>query len=141
MKRIRGDISTPVLAIIVTVSIIIAGLTLISWFWIMTQQAGSVGVLQILGTPALFPYEVSEGVSELRLFILVRNIGNEPVRIIRIIVENTNCTVISENVVFPGEPKEIIAICGYTASAVNKKTAKGTLFTDYGTYTFTATIL
>jgi len=46
MRRLhRGDLSAPVLAIIVTIGIIAAGLVLMAWFWWFAPQAGKAGVL------------------------------------------------------------------------------------------------
>lgn len=142
MRHLRGDISAPVLAILVTVGVIIAGLTLLGWFWYISQQAGRVGMLQVLGTPALLPNEPGENTSNYTLFILVRNLGTDPVVIMRIVVEDTTCTIINgNNVVSPGDPEEIVASCEFTINMRNKKTIRGTLFTDYGTYPFIATTL
>jgi len=38
----RGDLSAPVLAIIVTIGIIAAGLVLLAWFWWFAPQAGKI---------------------------------------------------------------------------------------------------
>jgi len=44
MRRLhRGDLSAPVLAIIVTIGIIAAGLVLMAWFWWFAPQAGKTG--------------------------------------------------------------------------------------------------
>jgi len=51
--KMRGDLSAPVLAILVTIGIIAAGLVLLAWFWWFAPQAGKTGVLQIIGQPAL----------------------------------------------------------------------------------------
>jgi len=52
-KTMRGDLSALVLAILVTIGIIAAGLVLLAWFWWFAPQAGKTGVLQIIGQPAL----------------------------------------------------------------------------------------
>ena len=40
--KMRGDLSAPVLAILVTIGIIAAGLVLLAWFWWFAPQAGKL---------------------------------------------------------------------------------------------------
>ncbi|MEM1761496.1 MAG: hypothetical protein QW043_02845, partial [Desulfurococcaceae archaeon] len=61
MGRMRGDLSAPVLAIIVTIGIIAAGLVLLAWFWWFAPQAGRAGVLQVLGMPTFICEELDNG--------------------------------------------------------------------------------
>jgi hypothetical protein len=77
MRRLhRGDLSAPVLAIIVTIGIIAAGLVLMAWFWWFAPQAGKTGALQILGQPSV---TCSGATGTARL--TVRNVGNDVVSI------------------------------------------------------------
>jgi hypothetical protein len=77
MRRLhRGDLSAPVLAIIVTVGVIAAGVVLMAWFWWFAPQAGKTGALQILGQPSV---RCGGGTGTARL--TVRNVGNDEVSI------------------------------------------------------------
>jgi len=86
MRRLhRGDLSAPVLAIIVTIGIIAAGLVLMAWFWWFAPQAGKAGTLQILGTPSI----VWDGTKWVT-YISVRNAGNEKITVIGVTVKGVN---------------------------------------------------
>jgi hypothetical protein len=77
MRRLhRGDLSAPVLAIIVTIGVIAAGLVLMAWFWWFAPQAGKTGALQILGQPSV-TCSGTTGTARLT----VRNVGNDVVSI------------------------------------------------------------
>jgi len=83
MRRLhRGDLSAPVLAIIVTIGVIAAGLVLMAWFWWFAPQAGKAGTLQILGTPSI----VWDGTKWVT-YISVRNVGNDPISITGVVVK------------------------------------------------------
>ncbi|MEM4913393.1 MAG: hypothetical protein QW579_04245 [Desulfurococcaceae archaeon] len=132
MRYLRGDLSAPVLAILVTIGIIAAGLILLAWFWWFAPQAGRVGTLQILGTPAID----TQG----NLTLSVKNVGNMNVTIERIFVEGQNCTLTASVTVQPGESKYIIASCPSNVVA-GKNSVSGVIVTDHGTYTFTAAVI
>jgi hypothetical protein len=90
MRRLhRGDLSAPVLAIIVTVGIIAAGLVLMAWFWWFAPQAGKAGTLQILGTPSIVKETI--GVTDYWVaYISVRNVGNEKITVIGVTVKGVS---------------------------------------------------
>jgi hypothetical protein len=88
MRRLhRGDLSAPVLAIIVTIGIIAAGLVLMAWFWWFAPQAGKAGTLQILGTPSIVLDKVS---NRWVVYISVRNVGNDPITITGVVVKGVS---------------------------------------------------
>jgi hypothetical protein len=88
MRRLhRGDLSAPVLAIIVTVGIIAAGLVLMAWFWWFAPQAGKAGTLQILGTPSIVWDNVSR---QWVAYISVRNVGNDLITIVDVVVKGVS---------------------------------------------------
>ena len=85
MRRLhRGDLSAPVLAIIVTIGIIAAGLVLMAWFWWFAPQAGKAGTLQILGTPSIVWDNTS---FRWVAYISVRNAGNDPITVTGVVVK------------------------------------------------------
>jgi hypothetical protein len=88
MRRLhRGDLSAPVLAIIVTVGVIAAGLVLMAWFWWFAPQAGKAGTLQILGTPSIVWDNTSY---RWVAYISVRNVGNDPITIVDVVVKGAS---------------------------------------------------
>jgi hypothetical protein len=90
MRRLhRGDLSAPVLAIIVTIGIIAAGLVLMAWFWWFAPQAGKAGTLQILGTPSIVK-ETIGGTDYWVAYISVRNAGNEKITVIDVAVKGVS---------------------------------------------------
>ncbi|MEM1642654.1 MAG: hypothetical protein QXK07_05365 [Desulfurococcaceae archaeon] len=136
MRYLRGDLSAPVLAILVTIGIIAAGLILLAWFWWFAPQAGRTGTLQILGTPAID----ESG----RLYISVRNVGTETVTIDKIYVEGVECQIqdSSNKEVPPGPGISIVAECsGVQDKLEGKPAVTGVIVTDYGTYSFTAAVI
>lgn len=143
MKYLRGDLSAPVLAIIVTIGIIAAGLVLLAWFWWFAPQAGKTGTLVILGTPVAYKSDTQYNVA-----VSVRNTGNANVTIQGMVVEGVTCSSItvevggttrSDNKIQAGESAVVEATC--QADFSDKKAVNGYLITDAGTYSFTATVL
>jgi hypothetical protein len=96
MRRLhRGDLSAPVLAIIVTVGVIAAGLVLMAWFWWFAPQAGKAGTLQILGTPSIVK-ETIGGRDYWVTYISVRNVGNERITVIGVTVKGVSMSSYAE---------------------------------------------
>jgi hypothetical protein len=136
----RGDLSAPVLAIIVTIGIIAAGLILLAWFWWFAPTAGKTGSLQILGTPVLVK-ENNYWVA----YISVRNTGNDNVKILGVVVEGVTCSpgydsnkwLSTSNTTAPASSDIIKAVCDATqldTKLSDKYTATGQILTNYGTY-------
>ena len=99
MRRLhRGDLSAPVLAIIVTIGVIAAGLVLMAWFWWFAPQAGKTGALQILGQPSVV---CPTGTARLT----VRNVGSDVVSI-----------PVSGGIVIGGNPFDITKVNGKSVS-------------------------
>jgi hypothetical protein len=128
----RGDLSAPVLAIIVTIGIIAAGLILLAWFWWFAPQAGKAGSLQILGTPVF-------DTTTKNATIALRNTGNDAITIYEngVIVKGTPCTIDSITI-NPGESIVITARC--TEATVNGRTVDGYINTNYGVFPVTLTV-
>jgi len=130
VRKIRGDLSAPVLAIIVTIGIIAAGLVLMAWFWWFAPTASKAGTLEIIGQPALVN---STG----KAYISVRNVGNAAVTVQEngVIVNGTNCTI-APTVINPGESKVLVATCSELKNIPpDVYTVTGVIQTDSGVYT------
>jgi len=129
VRKIRGDLSAPVLAIIVTIGIIAAGLVLMAWFWWFAPTAGKAGTLEIIGQPALVvnsTYKIA--------YISVRNVGNAAVTVQKVIVNGTACDI-DAKVINPGESKVLEADCSNATISPGVYTVTGVIQTDYGVYT------
>ena len=102
MRRLhRGDLSAPVLAIIVTIGVIAAGLVLMAWFWWFAPQAGKTGALQILGQPSV---TCLSGVTPTAR-LTVRNVGSDVVSI-----------PVSDSIVIGGNSFDITKVNGQPVS-------------------------
>jgi hypothetical protein len=140
MRRLhRGDLSAPVLAIIVTIGVIAAGLVLMAWFWWFAPRAGKTGVLTIIGQPALVctydssskKYVVSSAL------ISVKNAGSEDVTISKVVILGTEFTPDSGSVtVKAGDSASIKATppSGTPLDCPTDPAVTGTILTSAGTY-------
>ncbi|MGC8983007.1 MAG: hypothetical protein ACP5KA_04555 [Desulfurococcaceae archaeon] len=146
MRLVRADLSAPVLAILVTIGIIAAGLVLLAWFFWFAPQAGRAGSLQVLGTPVIVCTT-----SGANLTIAVRNVGNANVTITGAVVAGISFNKIYSDeeittggvTLKPGDSKTVIfestdskvqtEICG-------KYSVEGYLTTDYGVFGFSAAV-
>jgi hypothetical protein len=152
MRRLhRGDLSAPVLAIIVTIGVIAAGLVLMAWFWWFAPQAGKAGVLQILGTPSI----VWNGTAKLWVtYISVRNTGNDPITVTGVVVKGVRFDsyytdgwiVLPEgtytNTLDPGKSGIIIAKNATTLTIeTTEYTVPGVINTNYGVVTVSLSVV
>ena len=138
----RGDLSAPVLAIIVTIGIISAGLILLSWFWWFAPQAGRAGVIVVAGQPALMCTGVGDKNSH--AYISVKNVGNSPVEIQQLIIAGyPSKSMEGKTTLNAGESTFIdaempIDLCNYVQS---NRTVEGILVTNSGTYSVTFLVI
>jgi hypothetical protein len=131
--KLRGDLSAPVLAIIVTIGVIAAGLVLLAWFWWFAPQAGKAGSLQILGTPI---YDNKTQIAQIAL----RNTGNDVITIYKdgVYVGGIRCTMNDDVKLEPGDSTVITANCDFKA---NTRTVDGYINTNYGVFPVTLTVI
>jgi hypothetical protein len=130
----RGDLSAPVLAIIVTIGLIAAGLIVLAWFWYFAPQAGKTGTLQILGQPVIICLQSSP-----RAVLSVKNLGTLDLTITGIYAGQMNRTNL--NVTVPaGQSKDLtIQLNGSCPS--EKIIIDGVIVTTAGTYPTSFTII
>ena len=131
--KIRGDLSAPVLAILVTIGVIVAGLVLLAWFWWFAPTAGHAGSLQILGQPAIDN-------STKTAYISVKNTGNAPITIEGVVVKGQQCTF-TQLQLQPGESKTITVNCTRVTIDLNERVVNGIIHTDYGVYTVSLVVV
>jgi len=142
----RGDLSAPVLAIIVTIGIIAAGLILLAWFWWFAPSAGKAGTLQVMGQPSLINATDAEII--MSVIMSVRNTGNDYVNITGISVKGKLCDLGGTRnyiILNPGESRVIelqlnTETCGEDWEApptigATEYTVQGIIYTNYGTFT------
>ncbi|MEM4513433.1 MAG: hypothetical protein QXZ41_02870 [Ignisphaera sp.] len=140
MKMRKGDLSAPVLAIIVTIGVIAAGLALMSWFWWFAPTIGRTGMLMVVGQPVLVNATVSE--KAYNLTIVLKNIGNTDIRIEGIVIKNVQCIITNNNVIGPGKTVVMRNIqCRNIDIPKDEYYIEGMLVTDAGTYIFSANVI
>lgn len=138
MRKTKGDLSAPVLAIIVTIGIIAAGLVLVAWFWWFAPQAGKTGALVIQGQPVIQCPDSGDCV----LIISIKNVGNDNVKLTEVYV--TGYFVDVEDIELKaGEAKSLSILLNNikksdicTVSCPNA--VEGVLMTTAGTYVYVA---
>lgn len=140
MKMRKGDLSAPVLAIIVTIGVIAAGLVLMSWFWWFAPTIGRTGMLMVVGQPVLVNATNSE--KTYNLTIVLKNVGNTDIKIEGIVVKNAQCVIRNSNVIGPGKTVVMRNIqCRNVDIPRDEYFVEGILITDAGTYRFSANII
>jgi len=134
--KMRGDLSAPVLAILVTIGIIAAGLVLLAWFWWFAPTAGRAGSLQILGQPVL------DNTTK-RAYISVKNTGNDAMNITGVVVGGITCSTTPPlNITLgPGGSIVINATCTGLTIGPDKYVVNGIIYTTYGTYTVSLAVI
>lgn len=137
----RGDLSAPVLAIIVTIGVIAAGLVLMSWFWWFTPTLGRMGMLVVVGQPVLL--NTSTGGNErYNLTIVLKNVGNADIKIESIVIKNTECSISDSRVI--GSGKTVVLrniLCSKLDVSKDEYSVEGIVITDAGTYRFIANVV
>lgn len=138
----RGDLSAPVLAIIVTIGVIAAGLVLMSWFWWFAPTVGRMGVLVVVGQPVLINSTTKQGVEQYSLTIVLKNIGNANVRIEGVMIKNVQCIIGDNKVIAPGKTIVLRDVqCSNLDISRDEYFVEGVIITDAGTYRFSANVV
>lgn len=139
VSKMRGDLSAPVLAIIVTIGLISAGLILLAWFWWFAPQAGKSGVLVVTGQPTIIC--TTGSAKESHAYISVKNIGNSPVTIEQVVI--AGYAQVTSNVVNAGESTfiEVEMPKKLCSSIMDNRTVEGVLVTNSGIYSATFLVI
>ncbi|MEM1646271.1 MAG: hypothetical protein QXL96_10520 [Ignisphaera sp.] len=137
----RGDLSAPVLAIIVTIGVIAAGLVLMSWFWWFAPSLGRMGVLVVVGQPVLIN-STKQTVEQYNLTIVLKNIGNTEVQIEGIVIKDIACIISSSKVIAPGRTVVLKNIqCQGLDLSKDEYIVEGIIISDAGTIRFSANVI
>jgi hypothetical protein len=133
MRRLlRADLSGPVLAIIITVAIIAAGIGLVAYFWWLAPQAGKTPALVVVGEPALL-----QDNGTWHLYMTVKNTGTEDINITKVIIEGNVFNGAVNQIISAGD-KVDLDITNSTAITITGPSVEGVLVTDGGVYPFSA---
>jgi len=122
--RERAAFSRPVIALLVTVIVVVVGLTMVAWYWFLAPN----GSVEVLGQPAL----VRKG-GYYEACIAVRNSGRDAVVVYGLEVEGGKCTIETGNNIRPGESLVIEAHCNINPDP-GTSVVKGVLSTSRGSY-------
>ena len=125
----RGDISSPIIVILVTVAALAAAGMAIAWMASTGSRASSQGSLTVVGTPT-----VTAGNSS-TLYITLKNLGNVAVSVTS--VKLGAASTITNSTINPGASSALtITLTGGSYTSGN--TYQGTVVSDAGTVQFSA---
>jgi hypothetical protein len=125
----RGDISSPIIVILVTVAALAVAGMAIAWMASTGSRASSQGSLVVVGTPT-----VTAGTSS-TLYITLKNLGNAVVNVASIKLANSTATI-NQNITAGASLALTPSLTGSTFSSGN--TYQGTVISDAGTIQFSA---
>jgi len=135
-KGFRADLSGPVLAIIVTVGVIAAGLGLLAYFWWLAPNAGKTATLTVVGTPAM----MVDSNGTVTVFATLKNVGNDAVQVKQLVlsISGTPITLNPDNSIISAGAKVYVTFTGTLGSATpSDPSYQGTLLTNAGAYPVT----
>jgi len=125
----RGDISSPIIVILVTVAALAVAGMAIAWMASTGSRASSQGSLIVVGTPT-----VTAGNSS-TLYITLKNLGNAAVSITS--VKLGVASTITNSTINPGT-STALTITLSNGSYTSGNTYQGTVVSDAGTVQFSA---
>lgn len=143
----RAEISTPIIAILVTVAALAVTGIAIAWMVKVGTSAAKQGVLSVTGT-AILTYDPNNGLYHLTFTI--RNIGNQPAKLLAVqIASSPPIKLDTSNTSIDGESSLIIptdlsshvvhiAIPETSIPTPLSEVVQVTLHTDQGSITFSA---
>ncbi len=136
LKKRKGDISGPIVAVLLIIASIAIASVVITWMYNLGTSASKQGALLIEGTPVIV-----KDTNSYTLYITVKNAGNIPVNITSVIINNitwniSGTTTLSIN---PGAVVSFSAIPSTTIT-LSSQTVNGVLQTSAGTIPFVAIV-
>lgn len=140
-RALRADLSGPVLAIIITVAIIAAGIGLMAYFWWLAPHASKTPTLTVIGTPALQVSGDDTNGYTIDVYVTVKNDGTDAVQVQSLVITDDNGAKYTLNpaggsavTVNPGQKVQIdFEQSGLTsAPAFSKPSYSATILTDGG---------
>ncbi len=144
----RAEISTPIIAILVTVAALAVTGIAVAWMVKVGSSAAKQGVLSVTGT-AVLTYDINNGVYHLTFTI--RNIGNQPARLLAVqVLSSPPIQLNATNTEVDGQSASLaisvdtsahvvhIVIPETAIPAPSSEVVPVTLHTDQGSITFSA---
>lgn len=137
-KGLRADLSGPVLAIIITVAIIAAGLVIAAYFWWLAPHASKTPTITIVGEPSL----TQDSSGTWHLYLTVKNDGTDAVQVNYAVINGVKFNPASPVTVNGGD-KADIEFTNSTAVTIDTSNpnVSGSLITNGGVYPFNAYIV
>ena len=127
----RGDISSPIIVILVTVAALAVAGMAIAWMASTGSRASSQGSLTVVGTPT-----VTAGNSS-TLYITLKNLGNVAVSITSVKLGAASNSTITNPTINPGT-SAALTITLTNGNYMSGNTYQGTVVSDAGTVQFSA---
>ncbi|MBC7120023.1 MAG: hypothetical protein H5T33_00345 [Candidatus Methanosuratus sp.] len=124
----RGEISTPIITILITVAALAVTGIVVSWMFSTGAAAANQSVLMIVGSPV---------VQNDSLYLTVRNIGNANANISSCILGDKTGTVNGGTVIEAGQSR-VLNITFSSATFESGTILRGSLNTDQGILPFSA---
>jgi len=120
----RVLLNAPVMALLVTTTIMAIGLAVVAWYWFLAPN----GSVEVLGQPAILKrgdyYEA---------YLSIRNSGRDAVVVYGLEVEGGKCIIETDNNIEPGESLVIKARCNLNPDP-ETSVVRGVLLTTQGSY-------
>ncbi|MEM3674065.1 MAG: hypothetical protein QXG08_01180 [Candidatus Methanomethyliaceae archaeon] len=127
----RGDISSPIILVLITVAALAVAGIVVVWMSTTASRAANTGALVVLGSPTVTAGSNTNNV----LYITVKNIGNVQLNIASARLYTYTATV-NQNVAAGSSVALSIAFSSSTFTS--GQSYSGVLMTDAGTVQFTA---
>ncbi|MFP3190592.1 MAG: hypothetical protein RXR31_04540 [Thermoproteota archaeon] len=137
IKKRRGDISGPIVAVLLIIASIAIASVVITWMYSLGTSASKQGALLVVGTPV-----IAKNGNNYTLYITVKNSGNVPVNVTGVIVNGVPWTIISNtpNLVTVGVGAVVSFSASYSTSITLNTNVNGVLQTTAGTIPFVAIV-
>jgi hypothetical protein len=137
IKKRRGDISGPIVAVLLIIASIAIASVVITWMYSLGTSASKQGALLVVGTPV-----IAKNGNNYILYITVKNSGNVPVNVTGVIVNGVPWTIISNtpNLVTVGVGAVVSFSASYSTSITLNTNVNGVLQTTAGTIPFVAIV-
>jgi len=123
----RGEISTPIITILVTVAALAVTGMAITWMASAGSVASNQGALMIIGSPV---------VQDDALYLTLKNIGTANAALNSCRLGNATSTNFSPSVITAGNSTAVTVVFG--SAFTSGQTLKGSLSTNQGTLQFSA---
>jgi hypothetical protein len=134
VKSKKGDISAPIITVLLIIASIAIATLVISWMYGLGSTMSKQGTLVVVGTPVIQP----AGEGQYTLYITLKNGGNTDVTILGLSLSNIVSVPISEITIEAGQTKSLQILFSYSGPLPN--VVQGLIQTDAGNIPFQAVV-